>query len=382
MIRRKKEEVLDCLPEQVINNYYIDLTQEQQRIHQGYVQSLLPILNKKILTPFDIRTIQQLLLCMRMVCDSTYLIDRKTNLSPKLAELEKILLELVIENKRKTVIFSEWTTMTFLIGKLLSGMKIPFIEFTGKVPVNKRQKLINEFTNDPECKVFLSSDAGGVGLNLQAADCVINFELPWNPAKLNQRIGRVNRIGQKSKCINVINLIAKQSIEESVLAGITLKQELFDAVIDGRGDEVDFSREKKTEFINRIRAMFNEELMVPAGKNFDRDELADSTPYFLNPKILTEEKDLDFTKEEDTDEQDIPEEKNEGNEKTEEGGNERADIEPEKIEEVLENGMKFLSGLTAMATGKSLVVDAESKMVHVDKKTGEVTLKFKLAGFP
>lgn len=376
VIRRTKAEVLDCLPEQITNNYYIDLTKEQHEIHQGYVQSLLPILNKKILTPFDLRTIQQLLLCMRMVCDSTYLIDRKTNLSPKLAELEKLLLELVIENNRKVVIFSEWTTMTFLIGKLLSGMKIPFIEFTGKVPTTKRQKLITEFTNDEDCKVFLSSDAGGVGLNLQAADCVINFELPWNPAKLNQRIGRVNRIGQKSSCINVINLIAKKSIEESVFAGITLKQELFDAVIDGKGDEVDFTREKKTAFINRIRDMFNEEQMIPARDNYDKEELPDSTPYFLNPKILSEEKDLDFTSEEETEDQEVIGTEGE----TEEEAGEQ--IDPEKMEEVLENGMKFLSGLTAMATGKSLVVDDESKMVHVDRQTGEVTLKFRLTGFP
>jgi SNF2 family DNA or RNA helicase len=375
VIRRTKEEVLDCLPEQLTNNYYIDLTEEQYRIHLGYVQSLLPILNKKILTPFDLRTIQQLLLCMRMVCDSTYLIDRKTNLSPKLSELEKIVQELVIESKRKVVIFSEWTTMTFLIGKLLSGMKIPFVEFSGKVPANKRQKLIHEFTSNPGCKVFLSSDAGGVGLNLQVADCVINVEPPWNPAKLNQRIGRVNRLGQTSRCINIINLIAKRSIEERVVAGIALKQELFDAVIEGKADEVNYSYEKKTEFINRIRALVNEEQIIPSGRNYDREELPDSTPYFLNPKAFTEEKELDFVREEHPEDQDIVQAEGETEKTTDES------LNTAKMEEVLENGMKFLSGLNEMATGKSLIADDESKMVHVDKQTGEVTLKFRLAGF-
>src|SRR4030042_452326 len=122
--------------------------------------------------------------------------------------------------------------MTFLIGKLLSNMKIKFVEFTGKIPVEKRQKLINEFMENSECKVFLSTDAGGLGLNLQNADVVINFELPWNPAKLNQRIGRIIRIGQKSKSVNIINLISKGSIEENVAAGIEMKQELFDAAIE------------------------------------------------------------------------------------------------------------------------------------------------------
>ncbi len=207
------------LPQELVNNYYLELTHEQANIHSGYLQLLLPLLNKKFLTPMDVRRIQELMVKMRMVCDSTYLIDRETNISPKLKELEGILEELVLQNNRKVVIFSEWTTMTFLIAKHLSNVGISFVELTGKVPVKKRHALIDEFTNNPECRVFLSTDAGGTGLNLQAGDCVINFELPWNPAKLNQRIGRVNRIGQTSKCINVVNFISKGSIEEKILTG-------------------------------------------------------------------------------------------------------------------------------------------------------------------
>ena len=85
---------------------------------------------------------------------------------------------------------------------------------------------------------------GARGLNLQAADAVINFELPWNPARLNQRIGRVNRIGQRSGCVNVVNLICKQSIEEKILAGIQLKTDLFEGVFDGGADVVEFFARK------------------------------------------------------------------------------------------------------------------------------------------
>ena len=105
----------------------------------------------------DIKRMQMILLSMRMVCDSTY-----------------------------------------LIRKVLSELGIDFMEYTGRVPVEKRQTLIDEFRDNPDSMVFLSTDAGGVGLNLQNTDCLINFELPWNPAKLNQRIGRIHRIGQKS----------------------------------------------------------------------------------------------------------------------------------------------------------------------------------------
>ncbi|MEA1911579.1 MAG: DEAD/DEAH box helicase, partial [Spirochaetota bacterium] len=266
LIRRKKVDVIDNLPEKIENNYYFDLSTEQEEIHQGYMASLFKIINKKVLTPMDIKLMQKILLAMRRVCDSTYLIDKKTNISPKLVELVTILKDLVLDNRRKIVIFSEWTTMTYLIGKVLSEMEIDFVEFTGKVPVGKRQMLIDEFHENPDCMVFLSTDAGGVGLNLQNSDCVINFELPWNPAKLNQRIGRIHRIGQKHSAVNVINLITKKSIEEKVYAGINLKQELFDAALEGAGDEVDLSRENKNKFINQIRKMFDgEEIEIDTG---------------------------------------------------------------------------------------------------------------------
>ena len=238
----------------------------------------------------DIRRIQELLLKMRMVCNSTYLIDRNTNISPKMKELEGILEELIIENGRKVVIFSEWTTMTFLVGKQLSLASIPFVELSGKIPVNKRQALIDEFTTNPDCKVFLSTDAGGTGLNLQAADCVINFELPWNPARLSQRKGRVNRIGQLSKCVNVVNLITKNSIEEKILAGLQLKQDVFDGVFDGGLDTVEFSREKRAEILNKLREMMGEEPIVPAFEQRATEELPEDTPHYLNPQVLQEQR--------------------------------------------------------------------------------------------
>ena len=374
VIRRRKEEVLDDLPEQVTNNYYLDLHEKQAEIHAGYSKSLLPLLNKKFLTPMDLRKIQILLLKMRQVCDSTYLIDRESNISPKLAELATILDELVLENKRKVVIFSEWTTMTFLIGKHLSKVGIPFVELSGKVAVKKRQALIDEFTNNPDCKVFLSTDAGGTGLNLQAADCVINFELPWNPAKLHQRIGRVNRIGQKSQCVNVVNLICKGSIEMRIMAGIQLKGELFSGVFEEGADEVMFDREKRQEMVNRLREMIGEELELPAIEATPSEELPEDTPHFLNPEVLqdkvpeTETKTKDYVGEEQvasSPASSVPEQS------------------PEKMEAVLNQGMSFISGLLEMATGQKLEASGkgEEKLVTLDKETGEVTLKFKLPGF-
>ncbi|MCD4718673.1 MAG: DEAD/DEAH box helicase, partial [Desulfobacula sp.] len=389
VIRRKKDEVLKDLPETVTNNYYIQLSNKQDKIHSGYMSALIPILAKKFLTPIDIQRIQMFLLKMRMVCNSTYLIDKKTNISPKLDEFKSIISELVKENNRKVVVFSEWTTMTFLVAKHLSDAKIPFVELSGKVPVKKRQKLIDEFSNNPECKIFLSTDAGGTGLNLQAADCVINFELPWNPAKLNQRTGRVNRIGQTSKCINVINLIAKRSIEEKILSGIQMKTDLFKSVFEDGSDFVDFSSEKKAGLINRLREMMGEtpdELAKPEPN--DPVEIPDDTPYYLNPEVLNmdavesreeglrNDRPLDYAAEEP---EPLPVEPPEENEAASE--NVFANQSPEKIETVLNSGLEFIGGLLEMATGQKIEKsDTREKMLTIDRNTGEITMKFKLPG--
>ena len=378
VIRRKKEEVLKDLPDEVVNNYYLDLTREQREIHSGYLRVLLPLMNKKFLTPMDLRRIQEILVRMRMVCDSTYLIDRTTHISPKLTELASVIDELVIQSKRKMVIFSEWTTMTFLIARHLSEVGVPFVELSGKVPVNKRQALIDEFTHNPECRVFLSTDAGGTGLNLQAADCVVNFELPWNPAKMNQRIGRVSRIGQKSKCINVVNFICKDSIEEKILAGIHLKTDLFKGVFEGGEDVVEFSREKRTEMLNKLREMMGEEPELPPREATPSEEIPEDTPHFLNPKVLKEEKPVDFAGEEES------EVEEEAAEAPEAGSSvsERIEPSPEKMEAVLNSGMAFIGGLLEVATGQKITSTGDdARMVKIDKTTGEVTLRFKLPGF-
>ena len=399
LIRRKKEDVIDNLPEKIENNYYIDLSAEQEEIHQGYLAGVLQIANKKVLTPMDIKRLQQLLTSMRMVCDSTYLIDKETNISPKLVELVSILKELVLENRRKVIIFSEWTTMTYLIGKALSELGIDFVEFTGKVPVKKRQLLIEEFRDNPDCMAFLSTDAGGVGLNLQNTDCMINFELPWNPARLNQRIGRIHRIGQQSSKINVINLITKNSIEEKVYAGINLKQELFDAALDGKGDEVDMSRENKNKFVNQIRAMFDGEQIEPGAglEQTERPELDEQTPHYLNPEVFKEkEPEVDLGSEEFGDDAVMDDGAASGTLGPEGGENPAApsrqasgqtpspeqSSSPEQFEAVLNQGMAFLNTLSQMATGKPLAEgDNTGKSVEIDRETGEVVMRFKLPGF-
>src|SRR5260370_42291452 len=104
-----------------------------------------------------------------MLRNSTFLFDKETNFSPKLEEFREIVHQLAVEEKRKVVVFSEYERMTHLASQELTKLKIGWVSLNGNVPARKRGELISRFAKDPDCKVFLSTDAGGVGLNLQVA---------------------------------------------------------------------------------------------------------------------------------------------------------------------------------------------------------------------
>ena len=372
VIRREKKEVLDQLPDVQEMNVPITLHPAQQEMHAGMARSLAPIITKKHKTIYDMQRIQQILTSMRMVCDSTFLIDKESNYSPKLEELEEILLEKldIQQPGKKVIIFSEWKTMLRLIEKMLKANGIRSVMLTGEVAVKKRGKLIETFEQDPACKVFLSSEAGGSGLNLQMADTVINFELPWNPAKKNQRIGRVHRIGQQSSKITAINLVARQSIEERILEGIVLKESLFDAVLSegDMTDEVDFSSRGRSVFIEQV-----EKLIQP----FEYADAEEASPAF-EPEISDEGIDRSTLFKE-TAESGTPREAAgppPASPAPEPQPAAAGEIQPEALEATLNQGLQFLSGLMQMATGKTLATEGQS--ISIDKETGEVVMKFKL----
>ncbi len=219
----------------------------------SYTRGIATIIRKKFLTPYELQKLQLLLASMRMVCDSTYLIDDQTNESPKFDELKYILLEKldVCNSDRKIIIFSEWVKVHKLTGQILRENNIGFAELKGSVPVKLRGELIRKFETNPHCKIFLSTEASGSGLNLQVANTLINFELPWNPAKKNQRIGSIDRLGQKSSKLTIFNFITRNSIEQQIASGLLVKQSLFDGVLDSSKNTnlVDFSTKGRSQFI-------------------------------------------------------------------------------------------------------------------------------------
>ena len=129
--------------------------------------------------------------------------------------------------------------------------------FTGEEGQKQRTQNIVDFHDDPACRVLFATDAGGVGLNLQrAASACINIELPWNPAVLEQRIGRIHRLGQR-RPIDVYNLVSEPGIESRIADLVGSKMALFTGLFDGTTDEVTF--ERSGSFLSRI-----ERVVAPA----------------------------------------------------------------------------------------------------------------------
>ncbi|UUZ77881.1 DEAD/DEAH box helicase [Polaromonas sp. P1(28)-13] len=260
MLRRRKAEVLTQLPERVDNRIFVPLT-PQQRVHHDENGAIVTRIVSRwrktgYLSDADQRRLQCALQNMRMACNSTFLLDHETDHGHKVDELMTLLDELLEDPSAKAVVFSQWLGTHELIARRLGrsdGRRAwGHVLFSGNVPGDKRGALVERFHNDPDCRLFLSTDAGGVGLNLQhAAAVVINMDLPWNPAVLEQRIGRVHRMGQ-SRGVQVVNFVGQGSIEEGMLSVLAFKKSLFAGVLDGGEHEVFLQGTRLSQFMKSV----------------------------------------------------------------------------------------------------------------------------------
>jgi hypothetical protein len=119
------------------------------------------------------------------------------------------------------------------------------------VPSDKRPALVERFRDDPACRVFLSTDAGSTGLNLQHASTLVNMDLPWNPAILEQRIARIHRMGQV-RPVRVINFVAKGTIEEGMLSVLAFKRSLSAGILDGGSGEISLGGSRLNRFMKDV----------------------------------------------------------------------------------------------------------------------------------
>jgi len=188
---------------------------------------------------------------MRMSCNSTYLLDQNTDHGVKADELLDALGDILEEPDAKVVIFSQWLRMHELVARRVAKRKWDHVLFHGGVPSPRRKDLVHQFKDDPKCRLFLSTDAGGVGLNLQNASAVVNLDQPWNPAVIEQRVGRVHRLGQQ-RPVRVLHFIAQGTIEEGMLGLLAFKSAMFSGVLDDGQDEVFLGGTRLKRFMESV----------------------------------------------------------------------------------------------------------------------------------
>ena len=255
MTRRRKSEVLRQLPSRTDQNLLVPMTEMQMLYHQENADVVARIVHRwrktRFLSDKDQRRLTCALQNMRMSCNSTYLLDQETDHGVKADELAALFEDLFAEPDAKAVVFSQCTRTHDIIIRRLETRGLGYVSFHGGVPSDKRPALVERFRDDPTCRVFLSTDAGGTGLNLQHASTMVNMDLPWNPAVLEQRIARIHRMGQK-RPVRVINFVAKGTIEEGMLSVLAFKRSLSAGILDGGSGEISLGGSRLSRFMKDV----------------------------------------------------------------------------------------------------------------------------------
>ncbi len=227
MLRRTKKEVITELPDKIEQKHYIELSKEHRQAYNGYVK----LIKNKIKESDNKITVFSYLTKLRQMCLAPESIVK--NYSGKNSKLNTCL-NIIKENEdKKILVFSQFTGVLKLIQKELENSNINYSYLDGKTNPKERLSLVERFNTTDNNRVFLISlKAGGTGLNLTSASIVIHFDPWWNPSVENQASDRAHRIGQKN-VVNILKLIAKDSVEERVIGLQEAKKELIDDIIDG-----------------------------------------------------------------------------------------------------------------------------------------------------
>jgi len=233
LLRRTKQQVARDLPEKLEQTLYCELEPAQRRLYnelrEHYRQSLLARIERDGINRAKIQILEALLRLRQAACHPG-LID-KEKCSESSAKLDALLPQLaeVTEEGHKALVFSQFTSFLAILRERLDRDGIPYEYLDGRT--RNRQEKVEHFQNDPSCKLFLVSlKAGGLGLNLTAAEYVFLLDPWWNPAVESQAIDRAHRIGQ-TRQVFAYRLIARDTVEEKVLELQKTKRDLADAII-------------------------------------------------------------------------------------------------------------------------------------------------------
>ena len=374
LIRRTKKQVALQMPSRTDQNLFVPMTTEQMGMHEEYKEQVAKLVYKwrkqHFLTEKDRKKLLQFLSMMRMVCDSTYILDQKSRYDTKVTETMSILQSVFDNGDEKVVVFSQWERMTRLIAYELDKMGVGYEYLHGGVPSVKRRDLINNFTDDPDCRVFLSTDAGSTGLNLQAGSIMINLDLPWNPAVLEQRIARIYRLGQE-RHVQVINLVAKDTIEEQMLGKLRFKSAMFEGVLDGGEDTIFLSNESKfTAMMDTLGEVMEEEEQKPDIPTAPADSLDDDAASEPEP-VKDEAPEAAASEEEIAAPSVVPDD----SDAPMAPPTPKAPAVPRQPQELVAQGISFLSGLAQTLQSPEATQQLVDSIVETNAETGESHLR-------
>jgi hypothetical protein len=234
VLRRRKADVLTQLPSLTEQTRYTPLTAAQRELEADYRQQAAQLMaqaSRRGLTKREQDVLMMLMLKARQACNAAELCDPKRRGSPKLDEFAALISEIVAQGTSKVLVFSEWVEMLKLAGQRLDAAGIGHAMLHGGVPTDKRPGLLDRFRESDDVRVLLSTEAGGVGLNLQVASYIIHLDLPWNPARLDQRTSRAHRMGQ-TRGVSAIYLCAEEGIERAIEKTLAGKRAVRSAALD------------------------------------------------------------------------------------------------------------------------------------------------------
>ena len=254
ILRRIKEDVLTELPDKTITILNNEMEGEQAKIYMSYMSQVKEEIETEIsLNGFEKSQIKILSLLMRLrqiCCHPSLFIDNYNGESSKLNQCIQIVKD-AVESGHKILLFSGYTSMFDIIENELNNENIKYYKLTGQTKVSERIKLVEEFNENDDIKVFLISlKAGGTGLNLIGADMVIHYDPWWNLSAENQATDRTYRIGQK-KNVQVYKLITKNSIEEKIYELQQKKAKLIDNMLSTK--ETFISKLSKDEIMSLFK---------------------------------------------------------------------------------------------------------------------------------
>ncbi len=274
-LRRRKADVETQLPVRTERFHFVPLADSQRAAYAPLEAELRRLVSPTRRAPLTVAQQDRLLGVvsrMRMICDTNYIRDENDRACPKAVEIARLLREISAGHGTKVLVFSEWERMLALVRDACVKLRLGFAWNTGKVSPARRRAEAARFARDPECRVFLTTDGAGRGLNFPEVGVLIHCDVPWTPARLQQRVARAQQ-HPHAHPVTILHLVSEHTIEQRLLAGLAKHRVAADLLLgEPIGSIAEQPVNARERLIDRIRAL------LPTVADEDREPVLTSEP--------------------------------------------------------------------------------------------------------